>query len=141
MSGNTSLASAINLVDIAAHPAEAFAALLEVVQHQGDLIKALQARQDSDYEHFSGDILDHGQRLKKLEVVELLPAQIDRAQVLKALLAANGGKILAKDARKKMRVDKSTFSRLLSKMKNEIEIRTFRTDKRNYLLVLKSENG
>ena len=141
MSGNTSLASAINLVDIAAHPAEAFAALLEVVQHQGDLIKALQARQDSDYEHFSGDILDHGQLLKKLEVVELLPAQIDRAQVLKALLAANGGKILAKDARKKMRVDKSTFSRLLSKMKNEIEIRTFRTDKRNYLLVLKSENG
>lgn len=104
-------------------------------------IEILKIRQDEDFEHHARDMLDHGQRLKRLEVVELLPAQIDRAEVLRAILARNGGKMLAKDVRKRMRVDKSTFSRLLAKMRNEIEVRPFHTDKRNYLLVLRSENG
>ena len=39
--------------------------------------------------------------------------QKDRADILRALLVANGGKMLAKDARKKMHLSKERFSNLL----------------------------
>jgi len=62
--------------------------------------------------------------------------QKDRGEILRALLAANGGKMLAKDARKKMRLDKVLFSQLLAKVE-DIEIGPYKLDKRQNLLVLK----
>ena len=38
------------------------------------------------------------------------PLQKDRAEILRALLAANGGRMLAKDARQKMHLQKNRFS-------------------------------
>ncbi|MGD0954871.1 MAG: hypothetical protein ABR985_21220 [Methanotrichaceae archaeon] len=49
------------------------------------------------------------------------PLQKDRGEILSALLAANGGKMLATDARKKMHLSRTRFSRLLTTMKDDIE--------------------
>jgi hypothetical protein len=141
---STILASAINLAAPGATvllPASDLAAILAEVRSLEDRVQSLEDRRDRDYERFSGDICDHGKRLKALEVLEVGPAQRDRRDVLKALLVANNGKMLAKEARQRMRIDKSLFSRLLATMKDCIEVRPFHADKRNYLLILRSENG
>jgi hypothetical protein len=100
-------------------------------------IEELRSRQDSDYERFTGDICDHGQRLKNLEKIEPQPLQKDRGEILRALLVANGGKMLAKDARQKMHLIKPRFSELLSSMKDDIEIRPYHLKKNQNVLVLK----
>ncbi len=74
--------------------------------------------------------------LREATKKEPQPLQKDRGDILRALLAANGGKMLAKDARQKMRLDKVLFSQLLAKAV-DIEIRPYRMDKRQKLLVLK----
>jgi hypothetical protein len=65
------------------------------------------------------------------------PLQRDRGEILRALLAANGGKMLEKDARQKMRIDKATFSRLLDTLKDEIDTRPLHQDRRKLLLIIK----
>jgi len=79
------------------------------------------------------------QRISKLEQREPQPLQKDRGEILRALLVANGGKMLAKEARQKMHIDRATFSRLLPKMKDYIEVRPYRLKKNQKLLVLKSK--
>jgi cytoskeletal protein RodZ len=76
------------------------------------------------------------QRIAKLEQREPQPLQKDRGEILRALIATNGGKMLAKEARQKMRLDKVLFSQLLSKVE-DIEIRPYNLDKRQKLLVLR----
>ena len=110
-------ASAINLAEISAHPAEALAALMKFVRLQDEVIKTIQARQDSDFEHHARDILDHGQRLKKLEERESdnpTKKQTDRRDILKGLLVINGGRMFACDARKRIGLDEASFSRLVA---------------------------
>ena len=109
---------------------EATASLLQEIED-------LRARQDRDYERFSGDICDHGQRLMKLEKIKPQPLQRDRADILRALLAANGGKMLAKDARQKMHLSKQLFSMLVASMGDYIEMRPLHIDNRKKVLVLK----
>jgi hypothetical protein len=65
------------------------------------------------------------------------PLQKDRADILRALLAANGGKMLAKDARQKMHLIKPRFSELLATMKDDIEIMPYHLKKNQKVLVLK----
>jgi hypothetical protein len=65
------------------------------------------------------------------------PLQKDRGEILRALLAANGGKMLAKEARQKMRLSEQLFSMLVSSMEEYIEIKTLHSDKRKNLLILK----
>ena len=65
------------------------------------------------------------------------PLQRDRADILRALLAANGGKMLAKDARQKMHLIKPRFSELLATLKDEIEVRPYHLRKNQKILVLK----
>jgi regulator of replication initiation timing len=77
-------------------------------------------------------------RLKAAAGKEPQPMQRDRADVLIALLAANGGKMLAKDARKKMHLSKPLFSMLLTTMKDYIEIKPLYSDNRKKLLILKT---
>jgi FtsZ-binding cell division protein ZapB len=65
------------------------------------------------------------------------PLQKDRGDILRALIAANGGKMLAKDARQKMHLGKEQFSLLLSKMKECIGTKPFHQDRRKLVLFIK----
>jgi len=50
---------------------------------------------------------------------------------------ANGGKMLAKDARQRLGMDKASFSRLLSAMRQEITVKKFHLNKRQNVISLK----
>ena len=71
-------------------------------------------------------------RIAALEREEPQPMKKDRGEILRVLLAANGGKMLAKDACKRMHLSESRFSELLESMDDAIE-------KRPYHFRLKSE--
>jgi hypothetical protein len=66
------------------------------------------------------------------------PMQKDRADILRALLVANGGKMLAKDARKKMHIRKNHFAELL-RVCDFAETKPFHLDRRQTVIILKSE--
>jgi hypothetical protein len=67
------------------------------------------------------------------------PLQRDRGEILRALIVANNGKMLAKEARQKMHLSRSAFSQLLATMKDdEIEVRQYHLKKNQKVLVLKS---
>jgi uncharacterized membrane protein len=99
-------------------------------------IAALESHQTADIERLARDIALDRQRISRLETPKIQPLQKDRREILKSLLVANGGKMLAKDARKKMRVPKSSFSELL-KACNFVEKRPYHLDSRQDVLVLK----
>ena len=71
------------------------------------------------------------------KVQEPQPLQKDRGEILRALLAANGGKMLAKEARQKMRMSKPGFSKLLAVMKEDIETKPYSFKRNQKLLILK----
>lgn len=64
--------------------------------------------------------------------------QKDRAEILRALLAANGGKMLAKDARQKMHIKKNHFAELL-RVCDFIDTKQYHLDRRQTVIILKSE--
>jgi hypothetical protein len=80
------LAETINLADIAAHPTEALKALIQVVQIQGETIR--------EHEWRLGKLSDFIRELQAMNEPEPQPLQKDRGDILRALLAANGGNIL-----------------------------------------------
>ncbi|OPY55393.1 MAG: hypothetical protein A4E48_00082 [Methanosaeta sp. PtaU1.Bin060] len=65
------------------------------------------------------------------------PMQKDRGEILRALLVANGGKMMAKDARQKMRLSRSRFSELLATMADEIDVKPFHLRRSQRVLILK----
>jgi hypothetical protein len=65
------------------------------------------------------------------------PLLKDRGEILRALLVANGGKMLATDARKKMHLSRSRFSELLAVVKDEIEAKPYYLNKSWQVLVLR----
>ena len=77
-------------------------------------------------------------QLREAAKREPQPMQKDRAEILRALLAANGGKMLAKDARQKMHLSKQLFSMLLATMGEHIEIKPLYSDNRKKILILKT---
>jgi len=110
--------------------------LQATIDRQAEKIAALESTQDTQADN----------QLIQLRLINDLrestrkdpqPLQKDRAEILRALLVANGGKMLAKDARHKMHLRKELFSMLLASMNNEIEIRSLRSDKRIKVLSLK----
>lgn len=76
------------------------------------------------------------QRISKLEQKEPQPLQKDRGEILRALIVANGGKMLAKEARQKMRMSRSGFSKLLATV-DDIEIKPYYLRKNQKVLILK----
>ena len=100
-------------------------------------LEALRAGQEADIERLALDIALDRQRLARLEKIEPQPLQKDRGEILRALIAANGGKMLAKDARQKMHLSKQTFSMLIASMGEYIEIKPLHSDKRRDVLMLK----
>ena len=77
------------------------------------------------------------QRISKLEQREPQPLQKDRGEILRALIVANGGKMLAKEARQKMHLTENRFSELVASLKEDIEVREYRLKRNQNLLVLR----
>lgn len=108
------------------------------VESQDRRITELSARQDEDCERIARDIAHDRQRLAKLEApADPTPSLKDRGEILRALLAAYGGKMPEKEARQKMRLSKSQFSQLLATMGDFVESKPSSLDKRQKILVLK----
>jgi len=110
--------------------------LRATVARQGEMIVALQATQDT---HADNQLIQLRliNDLREATKKEPQPLQRDRGEILRALIAANGGKMLAKDARNKMRMDKATFSRLLATLEDAIDTKPLHQDKRRLLLIIK----
>ena len=128
----------INTFGIASHkanvsPSEEPIFVLTGSQLQEIISRAVQEATERLYLEIAYD----RQRISKLEQREPQPLQKDRGEILRALIAANDGKMLAKEARQKMRMDKATFSRLLDILKDYIDIKPSHQDKRRLVLMLK----
>jgi hypothetical protein len=100
-------------------------------------IKATRTELDALREEVARERAIDRRRIATLEREEPQPMQKDRGEILRALLAANGGKMLAKEARKRMHLSKARFSILLSTMADEIDSRNYHLDKRQLVLSLK----
>jgi hypothetical protein len=98
---------------------------------------ALQATQDT---HADNQLIQLRliNEIREATKKEPQPLQKDRGDILRALIAANGGKMLAKDARQKMHLGKDTFSQLL-KMCDFLEIKQSHNDKRKSIIMLRGE--
>ena len=110
--------------------------LKATVTRQDEKITALESTQETqaDNQHIQLRLIHE---LREAIKKEPLPIQKDLGDILRALLAANGGKMLAKDARQKMHLIKPRFSELLATMKDDIEIRPYHLKKNQKVLVLK----
>jgi uncharacterized membrane protein len=107
-----------------------------VANLQKDLT-VLETSEEQDISRLAVDIAYDRQRLAKLERIEPQPLQKDRGEILRALIVANGGKMLATEARKKMHLSRSLFSMLLATMDDEIEARPYHLNKSWQVLVLR----
>jgi hypothetical protein len=128
---NTNLASAINLAEPAATvllPASDLAAILSEVRRQREEIDLLQENQEMQASLLA--------KLKGKVEPKGGPCQRDRGEVLRALLAANGGKMFAKDARQQMRLPENLFSELLKTQRDFVIPRRFHLDRRRIVLEL-----
>ena len=111
--------------------------LESIIARQGEKIAALEATAN----HQEENLLIQLQLIKQLREGarrEPQPMQKDRADILRALLAAKGGKMLAKDARKKMHLTKNRFSELL-RVCDFIDTKPYHLDRRQTVIILKSE--
>jgi len=101
--------------------------LKQKLQDQENSIAFQEKRLDKHSEY----ILDIKDRLDP----EPQPKQKDQADVLLAILAqSNNGKILEKDARRKLGLSKSQFSRLIKTMEGQIESKPLSTDRRQHVI-------
>jgi hypothetical protein len=101
-------------------------------------IAEIVARQEDDCYRLAKEIAYDRRRLVKLEApADPTPSQKDRSEILRALLAANNGKMPLKAARQKMHLSKAQFSQLLASMHGGIEQKSYHLDKRQKILILK----
>jgi len=127
-------------------PPEESVFVLTSSQLQEIISRAVQPLQDriSELEDMNAlraqEIAQDRHRIANLEHIEPQPIQKDRGEILRALIAANGGKMLAKDARQKMHLSKNRFSEMLATMKDEIEVKPLYSDKRKLILKLVPRN-
>ena len=126
-------------MQLLAEPAlqDRISSLESIIALQGEKIAALEATAN----HQEENLLIQLQLIKQLREAikrEPQPMQKDRADILRALLAANGGKMLAKDARQKMHIKKNHFAELL-RVCDFIETKPYHLDRRQTVIILKSE--
>ena len=109
----------------------------QVASHESS-IEEIVARQDEDCYRLAREIAYDRRRLTKLEAPpDPTPSQKDRGDILKALLAAHGGKMPIKQARLKMHLSKAQFSQLLGSMDGGIDLKPYHLDRRQKILVLR----
>ena len=111
------------------------AVLESVIVGQDEELASLRIAYDKDIERLALEAAHDRQRVTKLEQ-HVQPLQRDRGEILRAFIAASGGKVLAKYARQKMHLDKATFSRLLSTLQEYVTRKVYQADRRQRLLVL-----
>ena len=111
--------------------------LKAIVVSQADELAALKATVNQYNDARCSEIAFDRKRIAKLEQKEPQPLQRDRGEILRALIAANGGKMLAKDARQKMHLSETRFSLLVNSMKDYIEVRPYHIRKNQNVLILK----
>ena len=111
--------------------------LKDAIAFQDEKIRSLEAMQEAEISRICVDIAQDRRRLAALEKVEPQPLQKDRGEILRALITANGGKMLAKEARAKMHLSNQTFSMLLASMSEYIETKPLHSDKRKLILFIK----
>jgi hypothetical protein len=108
------------------------------VESHDSRIADITARQDEDCDRLARDIAYDRQRLARLEAQpDPTPSQKDRGEILRALLAAHGGKMPVKEARQKMHLSKAQFSQLLASMDDGIEMKPYHLDRRQKILIMK----
>ena len=100
-------------------------------------LEALRQQHDADLDRILREIAYDRRRLAKLEYVDPTPSQEDRGDILRALLAANNGKMLVTEARQKMHLSPSQFSQLLASTNGDLEIKPYHLDRRQKVLILK----
>jgi len=127
------LAEAINLPG---GPAAVLMAASDLTMILSEM-KATKTELDAMREEVARERAIDRRRIAVLERKEPQPLQKDRGEILRALLAANGGKMLAKDARKRMHLSESRFSELLSSMDDVIEKRPYHLDRTQNIIILK----
>jgi len=106
------------------------------IARQGEMLVALESTQATHSEN----------QLIQLRLINDLrgtakngpqPTQRDRGEILRALLAINGGKMLAKEARRIMHLSESRFSELLARMEDDIEKRPYHLDRTQNIIILR----
>jgi len=115
-------------------------------QHQEDLYnvrelaKGVLGDLNSEVGRLATYIAEDRRRIATLErapEIQAQPKQKDRAEILRSLLAAHNGKMLAMDARNKMGISKTAFSLLLKTLSDKIETKPLHLDGRKKLIILK----
>lgn len=101
-------------------------------------VRSLESTEEQDITRVCLDIAQDRQRISRLERVEPQPMQKDRGEILRALLVANGGKMLLKDARQRMHLSRSTFSQLIATIKDDVELKQFHLRKNQKVIILRS---
>ena len=108
-----------------------------IVTRQDEKIAALESTQETQADNQLIQLRLIAQ-LREATKKDAQPMQKDRADILRALIAANGGKMLVKDARQKMHLGKEQFSLLISKMGEYIDAKPLHSDNRKKILVLRT---
>ena len=108
-----------------------------IVARQDEKIAALEARIGLQEDNGLIQLRLIGQ-LREASKKEAQPLQKDRADILKALVVANGGKMLLSSARQKMHLRKDQFSQML-KSCNFVEVKPLHSDKRKMVIILKDD--
>lgn len=106
-----------------------------------DQLVTLQRDVNAAWDRFSEDISQDRKRITALELPSCTqPLLKDRSEALQLLLAANQGKMLARDARHLLGISAPQFSQLLATMKDRIESRPYHSDRRQHVILLKSKD-
>jgi len=100
-------------------------------------MKAIRGKLDTLREEVARERAIDRRRTAALVRDEPQPMQKDRGEILRALLSANGGKMLAKEARQRMHLSESRFSELLKSMDDAIEKRPYHLNRSAFVLILK----
>jgi hypothetical protein len=104
---------------------------------QDEKITALESTQETQAENQFIQLQLIGQ-LREASKKELTTGLKDRADILRALIIANNGKMLLSSARQKMHLRKDQFSQIL-KGCNFVEVKPLHSDKRKMVIILKDE--
>jgi hypothetical protein len=137
MPNNDAPASAISIADSAETVLLSISDLAAILNE----VRSLRNEFEQFREQLAEDQAADRRRIKALETVESQPAQKNRGEVLRALISANGGKMLAKDARQRMGLSETVFSRLLATMLDSIEVRPFHANRKKNVLILRAAKG
>ena len=139
----------VSLADLRQIIAEAVQEAVRPLQDEVSDLRGIVARQDEKIAALeASQALQEDNQLIQLRLINQLREtaskeptadQEDKIKILRALLAAHGGKMLMRDARRIMKMDSGNFSRLVAAAPEYVDIKKSKLNKRLTLLMLKSD--